>query len=335
MLIIVGAVAAGALLLAVFGPLVLNKKENRPRYAGSASTARTITAKGTVESSEEVMVGSQVQGVVSRVYVSAGDSVAKGQLLLEFDRHKIHAQLLQAQASLAAARAHLSEARAGYRPEEISMAQYGSQRAQTVYQEARAEYERLSRLFHKDAVTAVEVSRAEEQMRVADAQLQSSNANLVKFRAGLRPEEVRSALAGYDRAAADLRMIEAVARDYRIVSPIAGIVAERHRDAGESADINTPLFKLVNPEYSRIRAELEESEVGRVKVGQAAEITADAYPGKVFAGRVTKVFPVVQKKTQKSFDPMASFDINTQEIQVALQDRSAFENGMTVTVRFK
>lgn len=333
-LIIVGAGAAATLLLAVLGPFLFSPKGNRSQPVPYGQMARIITAKGVVESSEEVTVSSQVKGVISRVYVHAGDSVEKGQLLLEFDRYKLHAQLLQAKASLAAARAHLSEAQAGYRKEEVSMARYGRQRALAVYQEAKSEYERQARLLQKDAVTPVEVSRAEEQMRVAEAQLQASDANLAKLHSGVRPEEIRFARAGYDRAVADFKMIEEIARDYRIVAPIAGVVAQRHRTAGESTAIGSPLFTLINPAYTRIRAELEESEIGRVTVGQSAEITADAYPGKTFAGRVTKVFPIVQKKTQKSFDPMASFDINTQEIQIRLQDRSAFKNGMTVTVRF-
>jgi len=335
MIILLVAVAVGALLLAVLGPSLTEKKQSRPDYAASRQAAAGVTAKGTVESSEEVLISSQVEGVVSRVLVSAGDTVARGQLLLEFDRHKIDARLLQARASVAAAEARLAEVTGGFRSEEVTMAQSGRQQGAAVYQEAKDEYERLSRLLARDAVTLMEVRRAEERMRVAEARLQESDANLKKYQSGARSEEVRQARAAFDRAVADQRYTEGTARDYRIVAPIAGVVAERHRDPGESADTDTALFKLVNPALTRIRAELEETEVGKVRVGQQAEVRADAYPGKTFTGEVTRVFPVVQKKTQKSFDPMASFDINTQEIHVTLKDSSAFKNGMTVTVRFK
>lgn len=334
-IVVLVAVAAVALLLAALGPILTNRQKNRPDYPVSHQPATGITAKGTVESSEEITVSSQVKGVVRRALVDAGDTVAKGQLLLEFDRSKIEAQLQQARASLAAAVARQDEVVSGYRGEDRAVAQHVQQRAEAVYTTAKDEYERLNRLLASDAVTKVEVIRAEEQLRIAKAQLQEAAASQTKYQRGYRQEEVRQAKAEVARAAADLRYVESVARDYRIYAPIAGVVAARYRDSGESSDIDTPLFKLVNPDLTRIHAELEETEVGKVRVGQSAEVSADAYPGKSFPGVVTKVFPVVQKKTQKSFDPMASFDINTQEIHVRLKDSSNFRNGMTVTVRFK
>lgn len=328
-------VVASVLLLAVVGPYLANRKTSRSEPPPSVQAQQGLSAKGTVESSEEILVSSQVKGVVSKVLVEAGDSVKKGQLLLVFDMGKMQAQQLQARAAVAAAEARLAEVSTGFRSEDVAIAQQGNQRSDAVYREARDEVERMRRLLAKDAVTLVEVNRAEERFKIAEAQLKESEANLKKYRTGSRSEEVRQAKAAYDRAVADQKYIESVAKDYKILSPIDGVVAERHRDKGESTDIDTPLFKLVNPMLSRVRAELEESEVGKVQSGQKAEVIVDAYPGKHFNGTVTRVFPVVQKKTQKNFDPMATFDIHTQEIHVALQDSSSLKNGMTVTVRFK
>ena len=333
--VVVIVIAGVALLLAVLGPLALNKDKGRQEHGPAVVTSRTPTAKGVVESSEETVISSQIQGVVSQVFVAAGDTVTKGQLLLEFDMAKIRAQLQQSNASIAAAKARLAEAQTGFRGEDVTMAEQKRQRADAIYRQARDEYDRLQRLLAKDAVTALEVNRAREHLEVAEAQLREADADRTKFRSGQRSEEVGHARASYERAVADRAYVESVMKDYVIHAPIAGVVAERHRVRGESTDIATPLFKLVNPALTRIRAELEETEVGKVRVGQKAEVIADAYPGKNFPGVVTRVFPVVQKKTQKSFDPMASFDINTQEIHVQLQDSSPFKNGMTVTVRFK
>ena len=63
-------------------------------------------------------------------------------------------------------------------------------------------------------------------------------------------------------------------------------------------------------------------------------MTVEAFRNKVFRGKVSKVFAVVHKKTQKSFDPMASFDINTQKIFIRLDEYTGLRNGMTATVRF-
>lgn len=333
--VVMTAVIAGAILLAVFGPSATNKIIHSPDSAPTRQADGGVSAKGTVESSEEVVLSSQVTGVVDKVLVSAGDAVEEGQLLLEFDMHKIAAQLLQAKASVSVAEARLAEVNAGFRTEDIAMAQHGRRRFEAAHHEAKDEYERLHRLLARDAVTAIEVNRAGEKLDIAEAQLREADANLQKYRSGSRTDEIRQAKAACDRAAADEKYIESLALDYRIHAPISGIIAERYRDRGESTDIETPLFKLINPALARIRAELEETEVGKVSPGRQAEVIVDAYPGRTFTGVVTKVFPVVQKKTQKSFDPMASFDINTQEIHIKLHDDTELNNGMTVTVRFK
>ncbi|MRR14288.1 HlyD family efflux transporter periplasmic adaptor subunit [archaeon] len=123
--------------------------------------------------------------------------------------------------------------------------------------------------------------------------------------------------------------------DHSLVSPINGIVVERIRREGESVDVGTPVLKLINPGKMRVRAELEESDVGKVKEGDAVDVTCDSYPGKVFSGKVKRVFPFVQRREQKTFDPIASFDINTQRIYLSLDDFTGLKDGMTVTLRFK
>lgn len=334
-IVLIILLAAVVVILALFGPRLVEKKPTKQEVDRMQSPRIGITAKGVVESSEEIVLSSQVKGQIRRMLVSAGASVSKGQLLLEFEDEKAVAQLQQSKAALAVAESRLRELSSGYRSEDVTMAQTGQQRAEAVYREARDEFERQKRLFSKDAAAGIEVTRAEEKLKVALSQLRESEANVQKYRKGVRSEEVEQARAARDRAAAELRYSERVVKDYRVLAPISGLVAERLRDAGESTEVGAPLLKLINPNLTRIRAELEETEIGKVAVGQRAEVTADAYPGKVFEGSVTKVLPVVLKRTQKSFDPVASFDINSQEIHLGLKDISAFKNGMTVTVRFK
>ncbi|WP_170241955.1 HlyD family secretion protein [Geobacter argillaceus] len=304
---------------------------------GTSSTGQTVgvTAKGVVESGTDIELSSQVKGTIRRVLVEDGATVKAGQLLLEFDTTKIEAQRRQMMAALAAAEARYREMKDGYRTEDVAMAKSGRERSQAVVTQAKDEFDRQRRLYDKGATTLVELNRAEERLRVAEGELGSADANLAKFRYGTRNEDRGQARAEVERARAELSFVDGVLKDYRVYAPISGLVAGRFRDAGEGADIGTPLLHLINPETLRIRAELEETDVGRVKEGQKAEVTMDAYRGKVFAGTVAKVFPVVLKKTQKSFDPMASFDINTQKIHVRLDNYSGLKNGMTVTVRFK
>ena len=136
------------------------------------------------------------------------------------------------------------------------------------------------------------------------------------------------------RAAAELKFTQATLQDYTILSPIDGLIIKRSAETGETVDIGTPLFTIIDPDNLRIWAELEETDAGKVINGQEVVVEADAFPGKQFKGKVTQVSSAVQRKQQKSFDPAASFDINTQKILIALDDYSGLVHGLTVTVLF-
>lgn len=334
-ILVIGVLGGVAILLALIGPKLLERKPVPPPVVSLQAGQGLVTAKGVVESADDVELSSQVKGTVRRVLVEDGDAVKAGQLLMEFDTTKIAAQRRQAAAALTAAEARYREVLAGYRAEDVAIAKSGMERAQAVLNQAGDEYERQRRLYDKGATTLVELNRAEEHLRVAQGEMGGAEANLTKHRSGLRKEEREQARAEVERLRAEVSFVDGVEKDYRVYAPVPGVVAGRFRVSGEGTDIGTPLLHLINPDRLRIRAELEETDVGRVREGQKAEVTMDAYRGKIFSGTVSRVFPVVSKKSQKTFDPMASFDINTQKIHVRLDDYTGLKNGMTVTVRFK
>ena len=119
-----------------------------------------------------------------------------------------------------------------------------------------------------------------------------------------------------------------------MTSPIDGVVINRFRDPYETVDVGTPILAIVNPDKLRVWAEVEETDAGLVKVGQSVSVTVDAHPGKEFHGKVTKVYAAVQRKSQRTFDPVATFDINTQKILIALDSYDGLVHGMSATVRF-
>ncbi len=334
-ILFIGALVLLAALLAIVGPKLVEKTPEKLPSVTDKGQQAGITAKGVVESADDVELSSQVKGTIARVMIEEGAEVKKGQLLLEFDQTKVEAQRRQARSALTAAEARYREATTGYRSEDIAMVTSASERSKAIYDQARDEYERQRRLFEKGATAQVELNRAEERMRVAEGDLSGAKANLAKHRHGVRNEERDQARADVERARADLQYVEGVMKDYRIHAPIDGIVIDKHKKRGEGCDFGTPLLRIVNVKSLRIRAELEETDLGKVREGQQVEVTVDAFRDRVFRGRVDKTFPTVQKKTQKSFDPTAIFDINTQKIHIDLDDYKGLKNGMTVTVRFR
>jgi multidrug resistance efflux pump len=332
---IIIALVLAALLLAVLGPKLTKPDRPSTTQQSATSTSTSVSARGLVESVADVDLASQAKTTIVNIYAQEGEIVRKGQLLIEFDAAKPRASHAQAVAELTRAQARYREVRDGYRSEDIGMAQANRQRADAVYRQALDDYERQKRLLEKGAATRVEFNRAEERKNVAAEQLKEADQNARKFKAGSRVEEIERARSEVDRALAEVRLADAVLSDYRIIAPMTGLVTERLHEPGESVDVGTPVLKMIDHTRMRIRAELEESDIGKIMVGRVTEVTCDAYPGKVFKGKVSKVLPVVRKKTQKNFDPMVSFDINTQEIHVQLEDYKGLHDGMTVTVRFK
>ncbi len=333
-LIVIGALALAALVLAVLGPKLVSKREEGPNRRPERPSSSSLTAKGMVESADEAEIGSRVAGSIVKIGVQEGDRVRRGQLLVSLDSGTVEAKIQEAEARKREAQAELGELEAGSRSEDVESARARMRRAEDVYRFAEDRFQRQERLYRKDAVTLVERNRAEEELKVAGEELREARANLEKLLKGERKERVERARAAVMQGTADGEYYRSLLRDYAITSPIDGIVAERLREPGEAVDVGTPILRLVDPAKTRIRAEIEESDVGKVSEGNPVEVTVDAYPGKIYRGKVSRVFSVVRKRALKNFDPMASFDINTQKIHINLDDFSGLQNGMSVTVKF-
>ncbi len=292
------------------------------------------TAKGIVESEEKIDASSQVSSTISAFLVKEGDEVKAGAPLVKFDDSKIIAKVKMAESTLFEARSRLRELESGYRREDVAMAKSRMQSADAKYLESKDEFERQKRLYEKDATTLIELRKAEEQFKRTSAEFDESKTNMQKLKQGVRDEEIEQAKSSVEKADSELRYYQASLKDYTLTSPFNGVVTEKFKHVGESVDVGTPVLELVNPGKLRIRAELEETDVGKVKEGQSVEVITDAYKDKTYNGTVYKVLPNVKRKSQRTFDPMASFDINTQVIFIRLEDFTGLKNNMTVTVRF-
>lgn len=324
--------AAISTILAVFALEILTVRAEES--GTTVSIAVPVVARGVVESLEDVEISSHTVGVIAAVLVREGDTVHRGQELFHLEEGKIAAQIRQAEARVAEGRAQLRRIKSGSRPEDVEGARAQFRQLEVVWRQASDEFARKNRLFAEKVITEIDHNRAREAMLVAEEQLNGARSKVARVESGERQEDIDAAEAAVQRYIADLSYCQALLQDFRVQSPIDGLVAVRLMEPGESVDVGTPVLRLFNPGKLRVRAELEESDVGKVVAGQAATLTSDAYPGKSFPGKVTVVFPDIRKKRQKNFDPMASFDINTQSLFIQLDDYQGLYNGMTVTVSF-
>lgn len=215
----------------------------------------SITATGTVEAVTSVTVGTQVSGIVSKLYVDYNSVVKKGQVIAELDKSNLISQLNSAKAQLQQAKAQL-----------------GSTQSELAYQ--RANYERYQTLYKKGLVSADQFESARLSFQTASA---SVNAN---------HDQVLSAQEEVNRAQTNLGYAT-------ITSPIDGIVVSKSVEEGQTvaASFSTPELFTIAQDLTNMQvvADVDEADIGNVKEGERVTFTVDAYPDDTFNGVVKQV----------------------------------------------
>lgn len=323
-----------AVVLALVSPAVFTGLSTLATAQGQAPLEWALASKGVVESKDDVAISSQITGMIKEVLVDEGDRVKAGQPILLFADAKMLARVELAQAALRQSQAALAQLERGYREEEIEAAQRVYERKRALFEEADNELKRMTQLAGTGAVTQTAADLAQRDHHVAQADMREAASNLKKLQSGPRREEIASARADVDRARAELKLAEATLLDYTVASPIDGLIVERSAEMGGTVDVGTPLFTIINPDSLRIWAEIEETDAGKISTGHPVQVKVDAFPDKRYRGKVTQVLEAVQRKRQKSFDPVATFDINTQKVLIELDDYAGLVHGLTVTVLF-
>jgi HlyD family secretion protein len=228
----------------------------------------------------------RLPGVVKARAVTEGDPVRDGQAVAELDDRDLRQELAGRKADLAAARAALAELEAGSRPEEIAGAEADLHSAAADAERTRTEEGRLARLRADGVATAQEYDAARAAAEVAAGRAAAARERLKLLKAGPRKETIDGARARADQAAQALVLAETRLGYAKLASPVGGVVLSKNVEPGEYAAAGTPVVTVGDLTAVYLRAYIDETDLGRVKLGQNAEVTADTWPGKVYPGRV-------------------------------------------------
>ncbi len=136
---------------------------------------------------------------------------------------------------------------------------------------------------------AEEIREAETGLSAAEAQVRSAQASLDLARAGARPQSLVAARARVGQAEGSLRTAEHRLLQTVVTAPIDGLVTQRNAEPGEVVTAGFPLIRMADLSSVWLKVYVPETELGRVKLGQPAEVTADTWPGRVYRGRVTEI----------------------------------------------
>ena len=240
----------------------------------------------------------KVSGYLERIDVHIGDIVKQGQVIAQVDRTDFLQKVREIEAKVAQAKAQLSELETGTRAEELHQAEESVKQAQSRFENARLQHERIEALYKRDVISKKERDIADMDFTVAEAQLASNQQNLKLLREGAR-QEVR------EGSQAKLREMEAILEQERtrlqnakIVAPFRGEISRKYMDAGALVSPSTPLVSLVHTETLKIVANVLEKDIPLLKAGMKAKIRTESYPGRVFEGRVEKINSALDLSTR-------------------------------------
>jgi len=306
--LIIGIVAA---VVVVLGALTL--------YASSGSTkidptklakveradlAKSVVATGKVQPITKVELKSKASGIVKKLRVDAGDKVKIGQVLAELDREEIEARVSQARAQLQASEANMKAAAA-----DLERAKVDAEGPDVPL--LKRAYERARNMAKEGVVSVSALDDAQKSYELALNKQNVSKAQLIVGNA-----KVGQAQAQVEQDRANLKQLVEQLNYTTVVSPIDGIVLSRDVEVGDAVSSilvlgssATLVMTLGDTSEVYVKGKVDESDIGKVYLGQPARIKVESFKDKTFTGKVTKISPMgVEKDNVTTFEVRASIN---------------------------
>ncbi len=235
-----------------------------------------IEASGTIEGTD-VNVGVEAAGRVKEVRVDEGARVKRGDTLLLIDDTDYRIQLRQAEANRASFEAQYKLALAGSRREDIAQ-------AEVAYKAAETDYHRMQGLLASQTVT-------QKQYDDVYTRYVAAQQTYEKLKRGLRPEEIAAARTRQESAEAQADLIRKKVRDCVLLVPSDGVVTLRAIEPGELVSVGATVFRVTYLDRVNLMIYVNEQDLGRIKLGQSARLSIDAFQGRSFNGTVVYIAP--------------------------------------------
>ncbi len=266
-------------------------------------TTKYVTTDDARISGTIVSISGKIPGRITEVLVKEGEQVKAGQVVARIDSREVLAQKAQAIAAVAVAKAKYEELVAGSRPQEIGQARFSVDQARATVDQAQANlenaaknYERMQALYNQGAISSSQIDSARTAYNVAKEALRGSREGenvagekLDLSISGTREESIRGAEAQLKQAQAALEAVTVLGDYTTIISPVAGTVALKSINPGEVIAAGQPLFSIVDLQDVWLNTRIEETKLGKIKIGQKVEYTIDGYPGRHFEGEVYEI----------------------------------------------
>ncbi|MGI8933514.1 MAG: efflux RND transporter periplasmic adaptor subunit [Phormidesmis sp.] len=349
-------IGLGLIGLAAAGAIAFTLSRRGPNYdlealtVPVASTELTvrITASGRVEPERTVNLSPKSAGTVRELYVEQGDLVTRGQLIAQMNREQVDAQLTQSRAGVAEAQAQLDEARRGASTTDIAQAEASVSATRAQLDDARARLSlsqadnaRSQSLFDRGAISRSELDSALSDRRSAQAgvdqaiaRLAEAEQRLIDQQNGSDVETIAQAEARLRNAQGQLAAVQSQLDDTQIRAPFDGIVTQRFASEGAFVTPTATASEVTSATSTAIVAiasglevvaEVPEADISRIKVGQAVEIQADAFPEETFKGEVQLIAPeAIERQNVTVFQVRIELLTGTDQLRSNMNTTVAF-----------
>jgi HlyD family secretion protein len=300
-LIWLAVVGAGYLAYKFIWPLLLPEKvetDVQTAVVQREDMRKVVPADGVIEPAVLVEVKSKASGVVISMSVEPGDTVAEGDVLVELDKEQLLANKRQAEAGLSQARASLKRAEKNSTRQSMSSAESSVRQAQIARDEAKDHYDRIQGLYGKGFATEDEMTTAKTSLDTAEERLVQAQTQLTLEQEGGEPEDIDAAKANVEIRQAELDDVLEELANTTVRAPIAGTVLTRPVELGTAVRSGTSgnsegtvVATIGDLSTMYVRAKIEETDLGKVALDAGCRISFDAYPGWLWLGKVTKLYP--------------------------------------------
>jgi len=302
--IVVGVILLFAIVLSAFTRGGTKIDPTKLAKVEKGDLAKSVVATGKVTPIVKVEVKSKASGIVKKLYVEYGDTVKQGQLLAQLDKIEIEAQVDQSRAALEAANANLSSSQADYERAKVDA------EGPDVPMNKRA-YERAQSMA-KDGV--VSASALDDAQKAYDMSVNKQN--VAKAQVTVLKAKIAQAQAQVAQDRANLKQLEEQLSYTDIVSPMDGIVLSRDVEVGDAVSSilvlgssATLVMTIGDTSEVYVKGKVDESDIGKVYLGQPARIKVESFKDKTFVGKVTKISPMgVEKDNVTTFEVRVSIN---------------------------
>ena len=276
--------------------------------------AKSVVATGKIQPTTQVDIKSKASGIILKLPVNVGDTVHQGQVICELDQNDLLPRLREAQAALSMAEAAQKSAEADYARNKVEA-------AGPDLPFLKRDVERATEMFKADLIAQNARDDTEKNYQLGVNRQQQAEVNL-----GVTKSAIAKAAAQVEQARAQLSQSEEDLRNATIVSPIDGVVLSRDREVGDAVSSilvmgsgATLIMTVGDLREVYVKGKVDESDIGKVYMGQPARITVESYKDRKFSGKVTKISPMgVEKDNVTTFEVRVSISNESRKLMATM-----------------